>query len=139
MMYIKKMKVQIQRDQGIVLLPTVPKGPKTISGMLNPKVQAEKAKKAGDLIDGYWIVLQEWSQCTLKCGGGKSYLQRMCVPPKEGGKPCVGEAVLSKDCNKQPCPGTANANGKGDTTEQKVNKPIVKVMPFSSKPQRYTK
>ena len=133
------MKVQIQRDQGIVLLPTVPKGPKTISGMLNPKVAEAKAKKPGDLVDGYWIVLQEWSQCTLKCGGGKSYLQRMCVPPKEGGKPCVGDAVLSKDCNKQPCPGAVSAGGKGNTTEQKINKPIVKIMPFSSKPQRYTK
>ena len=61
MMYIKKMKVQIQRDQGIVLLPTIPKGPKTISGMLNPKVAKEKANKPGALVDGYWIVLQEWS------------------------------------------------------------------------------
>ena len=140
MMYIKKMKVQIQRDQGIVLLPTIPKGPKNISGMLNPKVAKERANKPGALADGYWIVLQEWSQCTLKCGGGKSYLQRMCVPPKAGGKPCVGDAVLNKDCNKQPCPGALDAKGKaGDTVVQKVNKPIVKIMPFSSKPQRYTK
>lgn len=131
------MKCQIQRDQGKVLLPDIPKGPKVISGMLNPKLNKQKP---GALIDGYWVVLQEWTQCTLKCGGGKSYLQRMCVPPKEGGKPCVGEAVLSKDCNKQPCPGAIPNNGKpGDTVEQKVNKPIVKIMPFSSRPQRYTK
>merc|ERR1712166_488169 len=139
-MYIKKMKVQIQRDQGIVLLPTIPKGPKNISGMLNPKVKAAAANKPGALADGYWIVLQEWSQCTLKCGGGKSYLQRMCVPPKSGGKPCVGDAVLNKDCNKQPCPGAIDATGKAaNTVVQKINKPIVKIMPFSSKPQRYTK
>jgi len=138
--YIKKMKVQIQRDQGIVLLPTIPKGPVNISGMLNPKVAKERANKPGALADGYWIVLQEWSQCTLKCGGGKSYLQRMCVPPKSGGKPCVGDAVLNKDCNKQPCPGAIDATGKAaNTVVQKVNKPIVKIMPFSSKPQRYTK
>jgi hypothetical protein len=70
------------------------------------------AKKGGSLTDGYWIVLQMWSQCTLKCGGGKSFLQRMCVPPKDGGKPCEGEAILSKDCNKQPCPGVAVAGAK---------------------------
>merc|ERR1711957_75332 len=78
MQYMKKMKCTIQRDQGIVLLPEGPRSanndpnkPKTISGMLNPKMEAEKKKKAGvpALIDGYWIVLQTWSQCTLKCGG----------------------------------------------------------------------
>jgi hypothetical protein len=146
MNYMKKMKCTIQRDQGIVLLPEGPKGanndpnkPKTISGMLNPAVAKAKANKAGALIDGYWIVLQTWSQCTLKCGGGKSYLQRMCVPPKEGGKPCNGDAVLNRDCNKQPCPGAVSLGGKGDTVTQKVNKPIVKIMPFSARPQRYSK
>ena len=138
MNYIKKMKVTIQRDQGIVLLPTIPKGPKNISGMLNPKVALERKNKPGALADGYWIVLQEWSQCTLKCGGGKSYLQRMCVPPKEGGKPCNGDAILNRDCNKQPCPGVMDPNNK-NTIEQKVNKPIVKIMPFSARPQRYSK
>jgi hypothetical protein len=147
MMYIKKMKVLIQRDQGIVLLPTVPKGPKTISGMLNPKKPnpltmnngVVGAKKGAALTDGFWIVLQEWSQCTLKCGGGKSYLQRMCVPPKEGGKPCEGEAILTKDCNKQPCPGDFTAGPAKKLTTVKTLKPIVKIMPFSSRPQRYTK
>ena len=138
------MKCLIQRDQGIVLLPEGPKNTndpnkaKTISGMLNPKMAADKKNKAGALIDGYWIILQQWSQCTLKCGGGKSYLQRMCVPPKEGGKPCNGEAILSKDCNKQPCPGVHDPKNK-NTVEQKTMKPIVKIMPFSSRPQRYSK
>ena len=141
------MKCTIQRDQGIVLLPEGPKGanndpnkPKTISGMLNPNSAKAKAKKnqAGALIDGYWIVLQTWSQCTLKCGGGKSYLQRMCVPPKEGGKPCNGDAVLNRDCNKNPCPGVMDAGNKNSIT-QKTMKPIVKIMPFSSRPQRYSK
>jgi hypothetical protein len=144
--YIKKMKCLLQREQGIVLLPQGPKGkidpnkPITISGMLNPKIakDKEKNKKAGALIDGYWITLQTWSQCTLKCGGGKSYFHRMCVPPKEGGKPCEGESILSKDCNKQPCPLVDGAKGK-NSIEQKTMKPIVKIMPFSSRPQRYSK
>ena len=133
------MKCQIQRDQGIVLLPEATKKPKNISGMLNPRVVAENEKMPGALIDGKWITLQEWSQCTLKCGGGKSYLQRMCIPPKNGGKPCLGESILVKDCNKQACPGIGNNDPKESSTIQKVNKPIVKIMPFSSNPQRYTK
>lgn len=140
MMYIKKMKCLIQREQGIVLLPSVPKGPKTISGMLNPAKVNENSKKGKNLVDGQWIILQNWSQCTLKCGGGKSYLQRMCIPPKDGGKPCEGDAILSKDCNPQPCPSQELADAKKkDSLEVKVNKPIVKIMPFSSRPQRYTK
>ena len=139
MMYIKKMKCLIQRDQGIVLLPQTPKGPKNISGMLNPKKVKENEAKNKNLIDGQWIILQNWSQCTLKCGGGKSYLQRMCVPPQNGGKPCEGEAIISKDCNKQPCPSENSVGPKKNNVEIKMNKPIVKIMPFSSRPQKYTK
>jgi len=133
------------------------KDPETISGMLNPN-QAIKnsmgnskglSNEGGNmgvgfdgtkqsLSDGYWIVLQNWSQCTLKCGGGKSYLQRMCVPPKNGGKPCDGKAIIEKDCNKQPCPKVGNSQMKNSTNEMLL-KPIVKIMPFSTRPQRYTK
>merc|ERR1711957_1009442 len=83
--------------------------------------------------------LQNWSQCSLKCGGGVSTLQRMCIPPKKGGKPCEGKAILTKDCNKQPCP---SAYGKSENIENRKNtevmKPIVKIMPFTNTPQRYT-
>jgi len=36
--------------------------------------------------DGYWMLLNNWTKCTLSCGGGKSYQQWLCVPPKDGGK-----------------------------------------------------
>jgi len=157
MMYMKKMRINLQRAEGKVLLPKMDKRPETISGMLNPdqklknalgNSQNMKTQEGGmgvgfdaskqSLSDGYWIVLQQWSQCTLKCGGGKSYLQRMCVPPKNGGKPCEGQAIIEKDCNKQPCP-KVRANQMKNNTNNQVMKPIVKIMPFSTRPQRYTK
>jgi hypothetical protein len=94
--------------------------------------------------DGRWIVLQDWSSCTLKCGGGLSYQHLMCIPPKNGGKPCEGPDVKTKPCNTQPCPEVKKLaevlkqqekTGNGD----KVEKPIVKVMPISQRPQRYDK
>lgn len=159
MTYIKKMKIKLQRDGGIVLTPRIKeeKDDLTIAGMLNPsKIDTNKSAslskdsngnlsvkmdpKKSNIFDGYWIVLQNWSQCTLKCGGGKSYLQRMCVPPKNGGKPCVGEAILTKDCNMHACPKVSKSQEllkKSNNTQ--ILKPLVKIMPFSSRPQRYSK
>ncbi len=153
---LKKLKIKRQRDQGI--FPTTQQKPKqeTLSDILNsdkkPKEGATQnlKKDQGDnlgvvfdankdkITDGYWIVLQEWTQCSLKCGGGTSFLQRMCVPPKSGGKDCQGDKVLTKSCNTQPCPDILKTEykTKNDTI---TLKPIVKVMPFSSRPQRYTK
>lgn len=117
----------------------------TISDILNPK-QKDKIRNneeknlkltAKDKAkDGYWVILQSWSQCTLKCGGGKSFLQRMCVPPKNGGKSCIGESIISKDCNTKPCPDMQKTQNYNNT---KILKPVIKVMPFSNKPQRYSK
>lgn len=96
--------------------------------------------------DGYWVLLQDWSQCTLKCGGGKQVRQLTCIPPKKGGKNCQGSSIQERECNTQPCPeakklrdiinekkSTANEYMKG------LNSPIVKVMPISNRPQQYDK
>jgi hypothetical protein len=92
------------------------------------------------LSDGYWITIQSWSQCSLKCGGGTSTLQRMCVPPKNGGKDCEGEAIVTKSCNTQPCP---NVVGTGQNLRENANvtvkNPIMRSVPFSEKPQRFIK
>lgn len=153
------MKINLQRTQGNVIIPKVErKDPETISGMINPEQHIKSevgntqnlrnengnigigfdSNKNQSITDGYWIVLQNWSQCTLKCGGGKSYLQRMCVPPKNGGKPCEGKPIIEKDCNKQPCPAVETSKLQ-NTNNTQLLKPIVKIMPFSSRPQRYTK
>jgi hypothetical protein len=159
MTYIKKMKIKLQRDGGMVLTPHVKKEKDelTIAGMLNPsKIDSNKSvtlsvsangnsavkmePKNSNITDGYWIVLQNWSQCTLKCGGGKSYLQRMCVPPNMGGKPCNGEAIITKDCNMKPCPKVSKSfEFFKNNNHTQILKPLIKIMPFSNRPQRYSK
>merc|ERR1712032_1442816 len=89
--------------------------------------------------DGYWLTLQEWSQCSKKCDSGTSTFQRMCIPPKKGGKPCIGEALLVKTCNRQPCPKvTSTSEEMRNRNNTQILKPIVKIMPFTNHPQRFT-
>merc|ERR1712032_789758 len=84
------------------------------------------------LKDGYWIKLQDWTSCSLKCGGGTSWQQWMCVPPKKGGKKCQGKAIRTKPCNTQPCPGTIGIkNPYSKSGMNKTLKPIIRSAPFS--------
>ena len=91
--------------------------------------------------DGYWIVVQDWTQCSVKCGGGNQFKQLMCIPPKAGGKPCEGEPVRTRPCNPQPCPQPQSIDkllGKSETASKLIaNSTEVKIMPISTKPQRY--
>ena len=108
-----KLRIIKQKSLGITERTDRPGGPKkkTITTELaeinTPKVEKPPGWR---LIDGYWILLSDWSECTLKCGGGYRYQQWMCIPPKRGGKPCVGQAIRTKPCNRQPCP---NVGGLG--------------------------
>ena len=95
--------------------------------------------------DGYWIMLQDWSQCTQKCGGGKQVRQLQCIPPKKGGKPCQGSSIRERPCNTQPCPEPKLLSQVIKREENPLknlmssNAPIVKMMPISQRPQRYDK
>jgi len=92
--------------------------------------------------DGYWILLQDWTSCSLKCGGGKSFQQWMCFPPKKGGRKCSGKPVRIRACNTQPCPGTkTHLNGSVVKTSplDSVNPSIIVSSPFSNRPQNYMK
>jgi hypothetical protein len=92
--------------------------------------------------DGYWIVLQDWTSCTLRCGGGLSYLHLMCVPPRGGGAPCPGQAIRTRPCNTQPCPTTKTLNIFGTQKSENNNyiqRPVVKMMALSNNPLRYDK
>lgn len=77
--------------------------------------------------------MQDWSQCTVACGGGKQFLQRVCIPPQPGGKDCEGLAILERECNNVPCP-TFTKNTSEITN---TNKPIVKFQRLSNRTLRY--
>lgn len=114
----QEIKIPFQISQGSLPLPE--------TGL--PQLTA----KPGSKVDGKWVILQDWSQCTQICGGGRQYLQRLCVPPQNGGIPCDGETLLVKECNNNPCPTVI-------TTEKQApaNPTVIKMQPLSSRPLRY--
>eukprot|EP00340_Litonotus_pictus_P005635 CAMPEP_0170516554 /NCGR_PEP_ID=MMETSP0209-20121228/2732_1 /TAXON_ID=665100 ORGANISM="Litonotus pictus, Strain P1" /NCGR_SAMPLE_ID=MMETSP0209 /ASSEMBLY_ACC=CAM_ASM_000301 /LENGTH=681 /DNA_ID=CAMNT_0010801479 /DNA_START=180 /DNA_END=2225 /DNA_ORIENTATION=- len=135
---IIQLRLKKQHKVGLWLKKNNPPKQQTISSIISPPSNEESGSK--NSTDGYWILLQDWSSCSKKCGGGIQYQQLLCVPPKNGGKACKGEALRSKPCNHQPCPSVKEASevlpkhGK-----ENVAKPIIKLMPISSRPLRYDK
>ncbi len=114
-----------------------------IANPLHKPVQAERSGM-GKLKDGYWLMLQDWTTCSRKCGGGKSYQQWMCVPPKNGGRPCIGLPLRIKKCNTHGCPSvnsllTLIKKSRLSDDPAVAPKPIVKAGVFSNRPQRYSK
>jgi len=101
--------------------------------------ESRKEKSTGAPTDGYWILLQDWSECTLKCGEGQTYQQWQCIPPKNGGKPCQGKSIKVKKCNTNPCPKYSSVLNILNIVTPEVKKPIIKVAPFSSRLQQYSK
>jgi len=90
--------------------------------------------------DGYWVLLQDWSDCSLKCGGGTQTQQWMCVPPKNKGKPCLGNETRIKKCNEKPCPNVGFEHSLIKKAPHSVTlAPIYKALPFSNRPQQYIK
>lgn len=95
--------------------------------------------------DCYMVILQNWTPCTLACGGGKSYLQLMKVEAREGGKDCkTKDTILTRDCNVQSCPQVnqvSNVLEKNRLMENSnfVGNADVKMMTISKRPQRYDK
>ena len=115
-------------------------------GMRQNQTMGASLKSGGHesstILDGYWILLQDWTSCSLKCGGGQKYQQWMCSPPKNGGKPCKGKPIRTKACNIQPCPSpkVLLAQHKASKGKDKgVRKPLMQVGRFSARPQKYSK
>jgi hypothetical protein len=116
----------------------------SISALLAPKPAVALNDPKNIPEDGKWVVLQDWSSCTLKCGGGLSYQHLMCIPPKNAGKPCEGPNVRTKPCNTMACPEVKKLSSilkpeEKSANDDKIEKPIIKVMPLSQRPQRYDK
>lgn len=151
MQLLRKLKLEEQRQDGIILYTTPSKKIQKNSGeslvdLLSSSRKAEKSKSgaafnstSGAAADGYWITINEWTECSLKCGGGVSTLQRACIPPKNGGKPCIGNAVLTKKCNSKACPEIQRSNSTISGGNDTVKKPIIKLVKFSNFPQRFVK
>jgi hypothetical protein len=118
------------------------RGKKSITGLKPRKEKGiERYYGPGHNIhkDGYWMLINDWSQCTLKCGGGKTYQQWMCVPPKPGGKNCIGNPIRVKPCNEKPCPAFTISLSPAlkKNKNNKVIAPIYRSLPFSNRPQQY--
>ncbi|XP_062426817.1 LOW QUALITY PROTEIN: SCO-spondin-like [Rhea pennata] len=56
-------------------------------------------------VHGAWAPWGAWSPCDAECRGGVRSRARSCAdpPPKNGGRPCPGDAVQTQPCNLQPC------------------------------------
>lgn len=137
-----KLRIVKQRSLGITERTDMAKKTKpTISSELKSANTPKVLKAPGwKKIDGYWILLSDWSECTLKCGGGSKYQQWMCIPPKRGGKACIGKSIRIQPCGRKPCP---NIGGIGTLAKlalkNEVAKPIYKLLPFTNRPQRYVR
>ena len=60
--------------------------------------------------NGHWSSWQQWSGCTVSCGGGIQNRQRLCLNPTpiHGGLPCNmdgSKGVELRTCNVNLCPG----------------------------------
>jgi hypothetical protein len=135
---IIKTKIHKQEEAGVILKTT--ENTKIIMSS-NPhlavgnSVEALTEKQSeGRKVDGRWVVLQDWAQCSRACGGGVQSLHLMCHPPQNGGKPCAGSNIRKRPCNPQPCPIL-----KENESLIKFEKPIVKMMPLTQRPIRYDK
>lgn len=133
-------KIKRQQDAGVIIKSAEiskvisASNPATAAG--NSVEELTQIQSKGKKIDGRWVVLQDWSQCSLACGGGIQTLQLMCHPPQNGGKPCMGQSIRKRSCNPQPCPTMKN---DAEHTPIKFEKPVVKMMSLTQRPTRYDK
>lgn len=151
MKQIKTLRIDKQRELGIREETSEDKNKslrETIDSIMAKNTEKVESKmytnsEGLNVQDGYWKILQDWSQCNLKCGGGISTLHRMCIPPIGNGKPCVGEPIIRRKCNTHACP-TNEVNNDlfafKNSTKLEETKPVqIKVLPFSERPQKYDK
>ena len=52
-----------------------------------------------------WKMWSAWKPCSLTCGGGQQPRNRVEIPAQNGGAPCVGPSIESRECNSRACPG----------------------------------
>lgn len=133
-------KILRQKEQGIELALRKSDMSK-LQPESTPKFERYTGSDAKPGVDGYLQLIQDWSQCTLKCGGGEQFQQWRCIPPKPDGKPCQGELIRKKSCNTNKCPGIEVNSKEGDDSaaakEEQIDfKPIYRRVPFNPRPQQ---
>ena len=67
-----------------------------------PKKESQKCDTGMKCaIDGQWSMWGAWGMCKAKCGMGRQVRLRTCSNPKPqyGGRNCIGEAELWRDCD----------------------------------------
>lgn len=80
-----------------------------------------------------WRNLQDWSTCTLECGGGTQTLHRECIlGSAPDAQPCSGEPIITKPCNETPCQPPPGEEGEKETLPMKV-----RMQRVSYRPQRF--
>lgn len=141
MSYLVSMKLERQANLKNIQIETAQNEKfKYASQLFKPPNLIPKMKRGGPSADdGYLILLQDWSPCSVKCGGGISTKQWMCVPPKNKGKPCPGDVIEERKCNLKPCPRASLGLDplKNDEKDHVTLKPIYVALPFSARPQNY--
>jgi hypothetical protein len=141
---IKQMRIAYQRSMGkIYVSKNELERNKTEEMLLNSnnlnelrKINEESTGHGKSISQPYWLLTQAWSSCSLKCGGGTQTLHRLCVLPLGVGE-CKGYDTVTRPCNIEPCPSIIEIKTK-EKLNRVVAKPIVKVLPFSKRYQKYT-
>ncbi len=142
---LTKLKLKNQRSKGLYIEFSKKKD---VNGVQNNEAAIKKygvGSTYEETKDCKMIVLHDWSDCTLSCGGGKSYLQLMKVMKNSSSdaQDCkTKDSILTRDCNIQPCP-TSGAFEKTSKAikpaEMVAANATVKIMAISSRPQRFDK
>jgi len=97
--------------------------------------------------DCLWNEWSEWGGCSKTCGEGHEKRFRQFTPGNSAGKPCTGEAAISRTCSQNDCPvdclasdwsaweGCTATCGKGFTTRKRH---ITQSMAYGGSPCQQT-
>lgn len=80
--------------------------------------------------ESQWRLLQDWSTCSVACGGGTQTRQLICIKGTSG-KDCEGNSIQNRACNTQPCTPIEPDNPKRELLPL-----IVKTITPTKRPQR---
>ena len=96
---------------------------------IDPNMAEKECNESTTIEDGKWEVISK-GECSVKCGKGTRIVNRICKPPKNGGRPCEGEADFVVPCEATDCPKTSESLGLS---------PTIGYVQFFTKPQVFEK